>query len=225
MEKLHTPDLPGIDEVAKHLKTKPNRLLKAIAFDVDGELGLAIVPGNREVNEFALGRAVPRRRRSRLLTDADFAARPGPAEGLHRPGLRGREARGRRLVGPGAAPLDHRRERDRPPRRAAACSDATSRPTRGSRSRSSSPATRARAVAQPLRIDRGIEVGHVFQLGTKYTEALGAPLHRRARRAAPDGHGLLRHRREPHRRRGRRGAPRRQRDWRGRPRSRRSTST
>ena len=27
---------------------------------------------------------------------------------------------------------------------------------------------------QPLRIDRGIEVGHVFQLGTKYTEALGA---------------------------------------------------
>ncbi len=25
-----------------------------------------------------------------------------------------------------------------------------------------------------LRIDRGIEVGHVFQLGTKYTEALGA---------------------------------------------------
>jgi prolyl-tRNA synthetase len=26
----------------------------------------------------------------------------------------------------------------------------------------------------PLRIDRGIEVGHVFQLGTKYTEALGA---------------------------------------------------
>jgi prolyl-tRNA synthetase len=27
--------------------------------------------------------------------------------------------------------------------------------------------------ASPLRIDRGIEVGHVFQLGTKYTDALG----------------------------------------------------
>ena len=25
-----------------------------------------------------------------------------------------------------------------------------------------------------MRIDRGIEVGHVFQLGTKYTDALGA---------------------------------------------------
>src|SRR3954469_1889306 len=36
-EDLHTPGLPGIDEVAKHLKTKPNRLLKAIAFDVDGD--------------------------------------------------------------------------------------------------------------------------------------------------------------------------------------------
>ncbi len=33
-----------------------------------------------------------------------------------------------------------------------------------------------------LSVDRGIEVGHVFQLGTKYAEALDAPLHRRARR-------------------------------------------
>ena len=57
------------------------------------------------------------------------------------------------------------------------------------------PATRARAAAQPLSVDRGIEVGHVFQLGTKYSEALDAALHRRGRRAAPDGHGLLRHRR------------------------------
>ena len=47
-------------------------------------------------------------------------------------------------------------------------------PTHGPISRSSSRATRARSAAQPLRIDRGIEVGHVFQLGTKYTEALGA---------------------------------------------------
>ena len=35
-------------------------------------------------------------------------------------------------------------------------------------------ATRARAAAQPLSVDRGIEVGHVFQLGTKYSEALDA---------------------------------------------------
>ena len=36
------------------------------------------------------------------------------------------------------------------------------------------PATRARAAARRCSVDRGIEVGHVFQLGTKYSEALDA---------------------------------------------------
>ncbi len=71
--KVHTPDLPGIDEVAKHLGTSPDLLLKCIAFDVDGELGLALVPGDREVNEFAIQRALPGRS-VRLFGDADFAA-------------------------------------------------------------------------------------------------------------------------------------------------------
>ncbi len=35
----------------------PGELLKCIVFDVDGELGLALVPGDREVNEFALAQA------------------------------------------------------------------------------------------------------------------------------------------------------------------------
>ena len=47
----------------------------------------------------------------------------------------------------------------------------------------------------PLSVDRGIEVGHVFQLGTKYSEALDARYTDERRRPAPDGHGLLRHRR------------------------------
>ena len=33
---------------------------------------------------------------------------------------------------------------------------------------------------QPLRLERGIEVGHVFQLGTKYTEAMGLEIQDRA---------------------------------------------
>ena len=32
----------------------PSHLLKCIAFDVEGELGLALVPGDREINEYAL---------------------------------------------------------------------------------------------------------------------------------------------------------------------------
>jgi prolyl-tRNA synthetase len=32
---------------------------------------------------------------------------------------------------------------------------------------------------QPLQVRRGIEVGHIFKLGTKYSEKFNAGLHRR----------------------------------------------
>ncbi len=46
-----------------------------------------------------------------------------------------------------------------------------------------------------LVIKRGIEVGHIFQLGTKYSEALRLHGPRRERQADHPDHGLLRHRR------------------------------
>ncbi len=71
---------------------------------------------------------------------------------------------------------------------------------------------------------RGIEVGHIFYFGTKYSAPMGA------RVMGPDGpgarrpYGLLRHRPEPARRRDHRGEPRRAAASSGRTRSRRSTS-
>ena len=56
-----------------------------------------------------------------------------------------------------------------------------------------------------LEVVRGIEIGHVFKLGTKYSEAMGATSSTRRANESPDDHGLLRDRREPDRRRGRRG--------------------
>ena len=51
----------------------------------------------------------------------------------------------------------------------------------------------ARAAARRWQLARGIEVGHVFKLGTKYSAALGATFLERGRRQA-DHHGLLWHR-------------------------------
>ena len=45
-----------------------------------------------------------------------------------------------------------------------------------------------------LAIERGIEIGHIFFLGTKYSEADERHLPRRERQAAADADGLLRHR-------------------------------
>src|SRR3954449_12923002 len=62
MAPEHTPDLPGIKGVAEFLGVASGAMLKCIAFDVDGEMGLALVPGDREVNPFALNRALTGRK-------------------------------------------------------------------------------------------------------------------------------------------------------------------
>ena len=140
------PTCPGSTASPSTSSTTPTALLKAIAFDVDGELGLALVPGDREVNEFALAAALAPARGA-ALHRRRLRRAPRAAEGLHRPGLRRREARRRRLV-------DRVRRTAGSPARTR--STTTSRdmvlgrdftPTDVGRDRrSSSPATRARAA-------------------------------------------------------------------------------
>ena len=62
----------------------------------------------------------------------------------------------------------------------------------------------------PVELARGMEIGHVFQLGRKYAEALGTAGARRERQARHRHDGLIRHRRDPHPRGDRRGDRRRQ---------------
>ncbi len=88
MEDVHTPDLPGIAGVAEFLHLEPSALLKSIVFDSDGKLGLALVPGDREVNVYALEAALAPRP-VRLFGDDDFAAHPELPKGYigpHYPG-------------------------------------------------------------------------------------------------------------------------------------------
>ena len=122
-------------------------LLKCIVFDVDGELGLALVPGDREVNEYALvgraraedGAALHRRR----LRRASRAARRATSART----IADVVGRRRRPVGRGAA-SGGSPARTRPTTTCAtACSAATSRSTCGPTSSRSSPATPARAAA------------------------------------------------------------------------------
>ena len=79
----------------------------------------------------------------------------------------------RGLVDPGAAQLGHRRERGRPPRPPHEVLGRGFAPGDWGESSWSNPATHA-DCGEPLRMDRGIEVGHVLQLGDKYSKALGA---------------------------------------------------
>jgi len=171
-EPVHTPELPGIAGVAAHLGVDASELLKCIAFDVDGELGLALVPGDREVNPYALTQAVAPRA-ARLFTDEDFAARPDLPKGYIGPDFTGAAlVVADPLVGEERPWVTGANESDYHVRHAVLgrdfhvdlWSDLVSVV-------SGDPCPRC---GSDLSVDRGIEVGHVFQLGTKYSEALDA---------------------------------------------------
>jgi prolyl-tRNA synthetase len=174
MGEEHTPGLPGIKGVAEFLGVQPAQMLKCIAFDVDGEMGLALVPGDREVNPYALGRALPGRK-VRLWEDADFDAHsdvPRGYIGPHFPGATVRVADPTvRALAPegwvtGANRVDHHVRRAVLGRdfEAGSFADLVTVVT-------GDPCPRCGAA---LSVDRGIEVGHTFQLGTRYSRALGA---------------------------------------------------
>jgi prolyl-tRNA synthetase len=172
MEVVPTPDLPGIAGVAKFLAVEPKVLLKSIVFDVDGELGLAVVPGDREVNELALAAALAPKT-VRLYGDEDFDAHPELPKGYIGPHYPGASI----VVADPAveAPIGWvtgANEPDHHTRNAVLgrdfdvdlWADLVTIVTGDTCPRCS----------EPLSVDRGIEVGHVFQIGTKYSVALDA---------------------------------------------------
>ena len=171
-ESVHTPALPGIAGVAQHLGVEASELLKCIAFDVDGELGLALVPGDREVNPYALTQAVAPRS-ARLLTDEDFAARPDLPKGYIGPDFSGAAlVIADPLVGEERPWVTGANETDYHVRHAVLGRDFKVDLWADLVSVvSGDPCPRC---GSDLSVDRGIEVGHVFQLGTKYSVALDA---------------------------------------------------
>jgi prolyl-tRNA synthetase len=170
MEEVHTPGLPGVAGVAERLGVGHHEMLKCIAFDLEGELGLALVPGDREVNPYALSRAVAPRS-ARVYDDDDFAAMPSLPKGYIGPHYKEAEL----VVADPAVGAPHAwatgaNRVDRHVRNAVLGRDFTVDVW----------ADIATVVAgdlcprcgSPLSVDRGIEVGQVFQLGTKYSVPL-----------------------------------------------------
>jgi prolyl-tRNA synthetase len=157
--------------VAEHLGVAPDRMLKSIAFDVDGELALAVVAGDREVNPYLFAQAVAPRT-ARVLTDEDFDAHREIPKGYLGPhyertalvvadaGIR--NAAHGWVTGANEADYHVRDAVLGRDFQVGIWADLATVVT-------GDPCPRCGA---PLSVDRGIEVGQVFQLGTKYSEAL-----------------------------------------------------
>lgn len=173
-EQVATPNARTVEEVTAFFNTTPDRLVKTLLIRVDGKPVAALVRGDRELNPYKLQHAFDGEtvemmdaESIRALTNAPvgFAGPVGLPPDI--PLIADYEIRGLQDFITGANAEDAHLVhvcwgRDFPePRwadlRVAVAGDKCPRCTQGT-----------------LQEVRGIEVGHIFQLGTKYSEAMGA---------------------------------------------------
>ena len=171
--KVDTPGTTTIEQVSEFLKCRPADLIKTLLYEADGKPVAVLVRGDCEANENKVRRAVGAERLElaapgtiERVTGAPvgFAGPVGMAEKIPiyadadiegmRNGVTGANTADAHLTGvnPG---------RDFEPEAYADLRDAAA----------GDPCPRCPSV---LTVRQAIEVGHVFKLGTKYSEALGA---------------------------------------------------
>ncbi|MBU7596098.1 proline--tRNA ligase [Streptomyces sp. P38-E01] len=173
LEELDTPDTPTIDTLAAYLNVPASATLKNLLVKVDGEIVAVGVPGHREVDLGKLGEHLAPAE-VELVTAEDFVDRPELVRGY---------------VGPqGLAEHEIRYLAD--PRVAPGTSWVTGANKEGKHARNVvcgrdftvdqyldvvvvEPGDPCPKCGTGLRLDRAIEIGHIFQLGRKYADTFG----------------------------------------------------
>jgi prolyl-tRNA synthetase len=170
--KVHTPNFKTIEELMDFMGLPPTAFAKTLLYDIDGKIVAVMVRGDREVNEIKL----------KNLFDANELALAGPADvervtgaavgfagpiGLREsvPVIADLEIGGMNNFVVGANETDFHLKNINVGR------DFT--PTRSIDIRNAVEGDPCPECGAPLKMCRGIEVGHIFKLGTKYSEALG----------------------------------------------------
>ncbi|MCA9278893.1 MAG: proline--tRNA ligase [Phycisphaerales bacterium] len=181
LEKVHTPNMPGIEGVAEHLGATAKTMLKTIVFetkDGDGYV-LAVVRGDHEVNEGKVRDVVGH---PIAMADEKKAKAEGFAIGYVSPrAINGKNAT--LVIDPDAAQglidwatgsdeMDHHVKHFNWQREMGDVLNDSSRVKVADirNAEAGDPSPRAKGVA--LVEQRGIEVGHIFKLGAKYSSAM-----------------------------------------------------
>ena len=171
-EPVSTPGQKTIEQVSAFLNIEPARLLKTLIYVADGDPVAVVLPGDREVNEIKLRKALGAGEIGLAADDVVQQVTGAPVGFAGPVGLTVRVIAEQSLEGTEDAVTGANQEdvhlqhvtlaRDVPGLQyhdlmLAAEGDGCPRCTEGT-----------------LQAKRGIEVGHVFKLGTKYSETLGA---------------------------------------------------
>jgi prolyl-tRNA synthetase len=174
LEDVETPGRGGIDDVVEFLGITGSRMIKCLVYDTEKGFVVALVRGDLDVNEIALKNGLQVEHLTLASEEKVETATGSPVGYVGPHHLAGRELR---VVGDesirgavnavtGAGRRDwHVRglslERDAP----------VSEWLSFARARAGDPCPRC---GKPLEIARGIEVGHIFKLGAKYSVAMRA---------------------------------------------------
>ena len=172
VEKIHTPNFRTIEELMAFLGLPPTEFAKTLLYDIDGKIVAVMVRGDREVNDVKL----------KNLFDATEVVLAGPADvervtgaavgfagpvGLAAPipVIADLEIGAMGIFVVGANETDYHLKNIN-----IGCDF---QPTQVADVRSAVEGDPCPSCGKPLAMCRGIEVGHIFKLGTKYSEALG----------------------------------------------------
>jgi len=175
-EAVHTPGVGSIEAVCAFLGTQPAEMIKTLVYSADGKVAVALVRGDHETNEGKLTRALgaehlvladPPTIEAVTTAAVGFAGPIGMAEKVHK--LVIDHAVAAMAVGvTGANKTDYHVRNVVPGR---------DFPLAGENVLVADVRNAVEGDThdgKPLRFSRGIELGHVFKLGTKYSEKLGA---------------------------------------------------
>jgi prolyl-tRNA synthetase len=172
LEEVPTPGLSSIEEIARFLKVPAEHTLKVVLYTADDKLVMAVIRGDREINEIKL-KKVLRCNELRLATEGEVQA-AGIVPGFVSPvGLKASVeivaddsvAEGVNYVA-GANRKDFHLKNVRVGRdfSLSAVQDIA-------KARPGDPCPKCGGTLASV---RGIEVGHIFKLGTIYSEKMGA---------------------------------------------------
>ena len=171
IEKIHTPNVKTIEELMAFMNAAPTEFVKTILYNIDGKIVAVMVRGDREINETKLGNLYDAMEMT-LASFDDVERITGAKVGFAGPvGLKEKievivdnevSVMSNFIVG--ACETDYHLKnvnigRDFTPDRVVDVRNAVA----------GDPCPKCGA---PLGFARGVEVGHIFKLGTKYSEAL-----------------------------------------------------
>ncbi len=170
LKKVSTPGMKSVEEVSSFLKVEPSRLIKTLIYETDKGIVAALVRGDFEINEAKLRRMLAVEF-VRLAEEETIEKITGAPMGFAGPVGLGIEIAADFSVKDmengvtGANEADAHLTSVNPERDFKALYGDIRTAVEGD------PCPRC---SSPLKLRRGIEVGHIFKLGTKYSESMGA---------------------------------------------------